>query len=90
MTTKVCNSYRGYDSTLRAWEAILLPLELTYMDLYLIHWPVPEMRDATCGVMVRLYDEKSRAIGVSNYEIPDLKELLEIVSLAISCMLACF
>jgi diketogulonate reductase-like aldo/keto reductase len=54
----------------------LLLLELTCMDLYLIHWPVPGMRDETCGVMVRLYDEKTRAIGVSNSEIPDLKELL--------------
>jgi hypothetical protein len=34
------------------------------------------MRDKTCGVMMRLYDEKARAIDVSNYEIPDLKELL--------------
>ncbi|MRN68936.1 MAG: hypothetical protein FIO04_04475 [Nitrosopumilales archaeon] len=76
MTAKVCNSYRGYDSTLRAWEAILLLLELTYMDLYLIHWPVPDMRDEICGVMVGLYDEKARAIRVSNYDIPDLKELL--------------
>jgi diketogulonate reductase-like aldo/keto reductase len=58
------------------WEAILPSPELTYMHLYLIHWPVPGMRDETCGVMVRLYDEKARAIGVSNYEIPDLKELL--------------
>jgi diketogulonate reductase-like aldo/keto reductase len=76
ITTKVCSSYRGYDSTLRAWEAILLLLELTCMDLYLVYWPVPGMRDETCGVMVRLYDQKARAIGVSNFEIPDLKELL--------------
>ncbi|MDQ6866239.1 MAG: aldo/keto reductase [Thermoproteota archaeon] len=54
----------------------MLLLEQTYMDLYLIHWPVPEMRDEICGVMVRLYDEKALAIGVSKYDIPDLKELL--------------
>jgi hypothetical protein len=34
------------------------------------------MRDETCGVMVRLYDEKARGSGLSIYEIPDLKELL--------------
>jgi diketogulonate reductase-like aldo/keto reductase len=54
----------------------LLLLELTYMDLCLIHWPVPDMRDEICGVMVGLYDEKARAIRVSNYDIPDLKELV--------------
>jgi diketogulonate reductase-like aldo/keto reductase len=56
--------------------AILLLLELSYMDLYLIYWPVPEMRNEICGVMVRWYDEKARAIGVSKYDSPDLKELL--------------
>jgi diketogulonate reductase-like aldo/keto reductase len=64
--------------------AILLLLELTYMDLYLIHLPVPEMRNEVCGAMVRLYDEKALAIGVSKYDIPDLKELVYIASLAIS------
>jgi diketogulonate reductase-like aldo/keto reductase len=61
---------------LRAWGAILLLLELTYMDLCLIQWPVLEMRDEICGVMVRLCDEKAPAIGVSKYDIPDLKDLL--------------
>ena len=44
----------------------------------------PRVLDETCWAMVRFYDEKARAIAVSNYEIPDLKELLYIVSLAIT------
>jgi diketogulonate reductase-like aldo/keto reductase len=62
----------------------LLLLVLTYLDLYLLHWPVPEMRNVICGVVVRLYDEKARAIGVSKYDIPDLIGLVQIASLAIS------
>jgi methylglyoxal/glyoxal reductase len=40
VTTKVWNSDQGYDSTLRACEGSLRRLGLTYVDLYLIHWPV--------------------------------------------------
>ena len=78
ITTKVWNNDQGYDSTLRACDGSLRRLGLTYVDLYLIHWPVQGMSEDTWRAMVRLYQEsKARAIGVSNYEIRDLKELLE-------------
>ena len=77
ITTKVWNSDQGYDSTLRACEGSLRRLGLTYVDLYLIHWPVPKMSDETWRAMVQLSREsKAQAIGVSNYDIQDLKELL--------------
>jgi methylglyoxal/glyoxal reductase len=78
ITTKVWNSDQGYDSTLRACEGSLRRLGLTYVDLYLIHWPAQGMSDETWRAMVRLSEEsKALAIGVSNYEIPHLKELLK-------------
>src|SRR3712207_1149693 len=40
ITTKVWNSDQGYDSTLRAFEGSLRRLGMSYVDLYLIHWPV--------------------------------------------------
>jgi diketogulonate reductase-like aldo/keto reductase len=77
ITTKVWNSEQGYDSTLRACEGSLRRMGFTYVDLYLIHWPVPTLSDETWRAMVRLYREsKARAIGVSNYDMQDLKELL--------------
>jgi len=72
ITTKVWNSDQGYDSTLRACEGSLRRLGLTYVDLYLIHWPVQGMSDETWRAMVRLSEEsKARAIGVSNYGDPE-------------------
>ena len=77
VTTKVWNSEQGYDSTLLACEGSLRRLGFTHVDLYLIHWPVPTLGNETWRAMVRLYQEgKVRAIGVSNYDIQDLKELL--------------
>jgi len=78
ITTKVWNSEQGYDSTLRACEGSLRRLGFTYVDLYLIHWPVAMLSNETWRAMVQLYREsKALAIGVSNYDIQDLKELLE-------------
>ena len=39
ISTKVWNSHRGYDKTLRAFEESMKKLGLEYLDLYLIHWP---------------------------------------------------
>ena len=70
ITTKVWNSDQGYESTLQACNKSLQRLGLSYLDLYLIHWPVPGMSEETWKAMVRLLrEQKTRAIGVSNYDI---------------------
>jgi methylglyoxal/glyoxal reductase len=78
VTTKLWNSDQGYDSTLRACEASLKRLGLDYLDLYLIHFPVPELRIDSWKAMVKLlHDGTCRAIGVSNFTIRHLEELLK-------------
>jgi methylglyoxal/glyoxal reductase len=78
ITTKVWNSHQGYDSTLYACEGSLGRLGLSYVDLYLIHWPVQGLGDETWRAMIKLLRQgKARAIGVSNYSIRELNELLE-------------
>lgn len=81
ITTKVWKSDHGYTSTLRAFEKSLKSLGLDYIDLYLIHWPDSELRNETWKALEKIYSErKVRAIGVSNYTIKHLKQLLEITS----------
>jgi diketogulonate reductase-like aldo/keto reductase len=76
VTTKLWNSDHGYDSTINACEISLKKLGLSYVDLYLIHWPVGKLRDETWKAMeVLLKREKCRAIGVSNYMIRHLEGL---------------
>ena len=81
ITTKLWNTREvGYDSALRSCEDSLQRLGLTYVDLYLIHWPVQGISNSTdiWRAMVHLLKEgKARAIGVSNYTIDDLKEILQ-------------
>jgi methylglyoxal/glyoxal reductase len=78
ITTKVWNSDQGYESTLQACNKSLQMLGMSYLDLYLIHWPVHGMSEETWKAMVRLLQEqKTRAIGVSNYDIDDLSQLMQ-------------
>ena len=78
ITTKVWNSYQGYDSTLQACEQSLRRLGMTYVDLYLIHWPVQGMSLDTWRAMVQLLQTgKARSVGVSNYTIELLREILQ-------------
>lgn len=77
ITTKVWNSDQGYESTLKAFETSLNKLGLDYLDLYLIHWPVESKYKETWKALEKLYkDGKIRAIGVSNFQIHHLEELL--------------
>ena len=78
ITTKVWNNDQGYDTTLAACEQSLKQLETEYIDLYLMHWPVTDNRLETWRAMEKLFDEgKCRAIGVCNFTIKHLEELLE-------------
>ncbi|MFD5035477.1 aldo/keto reductase [Streptomyces sp. NPDC058405] len=79
ITTKLWNSEQGYDSTLRAFDTSLKKLGLDYVDLYLIHWPMPE-----AGTYVDTYrafekihaDGRARSIGVSNFLPAHLERLI--------------
>ena len=81
ITSKLWNtSDVGYDSALQACKESLQRLGLKYVDLYLIHWPVQGISNSTeiWRAMVHILREgKARAIGVSNYTIDDLKEILQ-------------
>jgi diketogulonate reductase-like aldo/keto reductase len=77
VTTKLWNDDHGYDRAVRACERSLKQLGLEYIDLYLIHWPVAGLRKETWEAMVDLKKEgKCRSIGVSNYTIRHLQELM--------------
>jgi len=78
ITTKLWNSDHGYQTALKACDDSLKRLGLKYLDLYLIHWPVPEIRNESWTALTKLLkDGKCRSIGVSNYTIRHLTELLE-------------
>ena len=77
IVTKVWNDDQGYDKTLKACDVSLKKLKTDYVDLYLIHWPVSKLRGDTWKAMIKLQEMgKCRAIGVSNYTIRHLNELL--------------
>ncbi len=77
ITTKVWNSDQGYDATLQAFEKSLSKLGLDYVDLYLVHWPVKGKYKDTWRALEKLHEDgKVRAIGVSNFQIHHLEDLL--------------
>ena len=78
ITTKVWNSDQGYDATLRAFDASLERLGTDYVDLYLVHWPVADLYRETWRALETIYDTgRARAIGVSNFLVHHLEDLLE-------------
>ena len=78
VTTKLWNDDQGYDNTLVAFDRSLELLGLDYVDLYLIHWPVPDLRLDTWRALERLtLDGRVRDIGVSNYMRRHLEQILD-------------
>jgi diketogulonate reductase-like aldo/keto reductase len=77
VTTKLWNDDQGYDQTLAAFDESMKRLGLEVLDLYLLHWPVPGKRLDSWRALERLHREgRIRAIGVSNFMVHHLDELL--------------
>lgn len=85
ITSKLWNVVRGYDETLEAFQESITDLGVDYVDLYLIHWPVPnafkenyiEKNAETWRAMETLYNEgKCKAIGISNFKVHHIEELM--------------
>lgn len=87
LTSKLWNSEHGYESTLKAFDQTIADLGVDYLDLYLIHWPVPvqfkdnyiEKNRETWKAFEELYKAgKVKAIGVSNFKEHHIDEILEV------------
>ena len=77
ITSKVWNTDQGYESTLEAFKKTLKELDVEYLDLYLIHWPVGDRFLDTWRAFEKLYEEGYiKAAGVSNFQIHHLEKLL--------------
>jgi diketogulonate reductase-like aldo/keto reductase len=77
VTTKVWNSDQGFENTISAHHKSLKRLRLDWIDLYLVHWPLTKTRHETWRALIHLYcEKKARAIGVSNYTIRHMEEVL--------------
>ncbi|HEX3434445.1 MAG TPA: aldo/keto reductase [Solirubrobacteraceae bacterium] len=79
VATKCWNDDQGYEQAKRACRASLERLELSHLDLYLIHWPVPahDKYVETWKAFVELQQEGLvRSIGVSNFEPEHLERVI--------------
>jgi len=79
LTTKLWNADQGFDSTLRAFDKSLKLLGTDYVDMYLIHWPMPAKGTYvdTFKAMIRLRDEgRIRSVGVSNFNPAHIDHLI--------------
>jgi len=81
LTTKLWNDEQGYEATKSALEASLQRLETDYVDLYLVHWPIPELMADTWRAMEESLKEGTvRAIGVCNHLQHHLETLIELAT----------
>ena len=79
VTTKLPGRHHGFDETLRSFDESLAGLGLDYVDLYLIHWPLPAVDKYVDSwrAMIRLRGEGLvRSIGVSNFTAAHLERLV--------------
>ena len=80
VTSKLNNSFHDPDAAMKAFEGTLAALDLDYLDLFLIHWPLPTVTDfvPTWRAMEKmLATGRVKAIGVSNFQQTHLQRLFD-------------
>jgi 2,5-diketo-D-gluconate reductase A len=80
VTSKLNNGYHGYDEALSAFDESLKALGFDHLDLFLVHWPLPDVGDyvETWKAMEEIYRSgRARAIGVSNFQKAHLQRLFD-------------
>jgi 2,5-diketo-D-gluconate reductase A len=78
VTSKLNNSFHAYDDALGAFEGTLKALDIDYVDLFLVHWPLPGVGDfvETWKAMEKMYEGgRVRAVGVSNFQPHHLRRV---------------
>ncbi|MDQ2185266.1 aldo/keto reductase [Alcaligenaceae bacterium A4P071] len=87
VTTKVWHDQLAPDAIRRSFDASLKNLRLDYVDLFLVHWPSPNMNlHAIFETLAELQAEgRTRAIGVCNFTVDLLRQVIEDVGAPIAC-----
>ncbi|OBC01417.1 aldo/keto reductase [Mycobacterium sp. 852002-40037_SCH5390672] len=80
VTSKLNNGFHKPDDARRAFDQTLKKLESDYVDLFLIHWPLPTLYDGDFVSTWKVFEEfardgRARSIGVSNFQVAHLDRL---------------
>ncbi|MGA8209738.1 MAG: aldo/keto reductase [Nocardioidaceae bacterium] len=78
VTSKLNNGYHAYSDALAAFDQSLADLDIDYLDLFLVHWPLPGVGDfvETWQAMEKMYESgRVKAIGVSNFQPSHLRRI---------------
>ncbi|MEU1744769.1 aldo/keto reductase [Micromonospora arida] len=82
VTSKLNNGFHRPDDARRAFDSTLAALKMDYIDLFLIHWPLPTLYDGDYvstwkGLEEFQRDGRARSIGVSNFQVSHLQRLAD-------------
>ncbi|MFI5927196.1 aldo/keto reductase [Micromonospora sp. NPDC051543] len=82
VTSKLSNAFHRPDDARKAFDSTLSALKMDYIDLFLIHWPLPTLYDgdyvSTWKVLEEFQrDGRARSIGVSNFQVSHLRRLAD-------------
>jgi 2,5-diketo-D-gluconate reductase A len=82
VTSKLNNGYHRPDDARRAFDGTLSALGFDYVDLFLIHWPLPTLYDGDFVSTWKALEEfagdgRARSVGVSNFQVAHLQKLAE-------------